>query len=101
LRYNANGSPDSSFGGSGFVDFEFSNDQFATAVAIQPDGKIIVAGSGENSYYSWYSTARYNTNGSVDSSFGWYGLSNSAPSAYFYPENSASAVVIQPDGKIV
>jgi uncharacterized delta-60 repeat protein len=45
-RYNANGSPDSSFGASGWITADFLGGfDEARAVALQPDGKIVAAGS--------------------------------------------------------
>ena len=44
-RYGLNGLPDSSFGSGGFVNTDFSGrNDIATAVALQPDGQIVVAG---------------------------------------------------------
>jgi uncharacterized delta-60 repeat protein len=42
--YNANGSPDTNFGSGGFVDQVFNSAAQATAVVVQPDGKIVAVG---------------------------------------------------------
>jgi uncharacterized delta-60 repeat protein len=73
-RYNADGSLDTSFGTGGWTAtvFNKSSDDGATAVAIQPaDGKILVGGAGNTSHGAHYSfLARYNTNGTLDTTFG-------------------------------
>ncbi|MFE6939292.1 calcium-binding protein [Streptomyces chartreusis] len=105
-RHNADGSVDTSFGGGDgevVTDFENGND-VAQRVAIQPDGKIVVAGrhqetDDEFAGCCWFTVARYNADGSVDTSFGggdgWVspGLAGGA--------EEAVGVAVQPDGRIV
>lgn len=81
LRHNPDGSVDTSFGGTGggtdgevLTDFE-GGDDVAQGVAVQPDGKIVVVGrhqetDDEFAGCCWFTVARYNTDGSVDTSFG-------------------------------
>ncbi|TET06487.1 calcium-binding protein, partial [Candidatus Dependentiae bacterium] len=71
----ATGSLDSSFGTDGRVTISFggSNDQ-ALATVFQPDGKIVVAGHSNASGDFEFGLARYNADGSLDSSFGTAGL---------------------------
>ena len=101
-RYNANGTLDGSFGKGGKVVFDFfgSFDQ-ANAAVLQPDGKIIVAGS--TSYDSvnrdiGFALARFNTDGSTDFSFGSGGKQITE---FFGAGAKANGVVLQPDGKLV
>jgi uncharacterized delta-60 repeat protein len=100
-RYNPDGSLDTSFGSNGKVTTGVFNGGpcGATAGAIQPDGKIVIAGYAYNSsqmkYY--FAVARYNTNGSLDTSFDGDGITTTAALDALW----ASSVVIQPDGKIV
>ena len=70
VRYDANGSLDTSFGTGGKVttDFGSAND-FARSVAIQSDGKIVVAGYSNNGSNDDFALVRYNTDGSLDASF--------------------------------
>ncbi len=73
-RYNADGTLDSSFGDQGktYVDFSSRSDE-ASAVVIQGDGKIVVAGSSADTNDSQdkdFALARLNTDGSLDTSFG-------------------------------
>lgn len=68
---------------------------YATAIALQPDGKLVVAGRCDawNSYH--FCIARYLSNGQLDPTFGLSG-------AGLAPGNGASeglAVAVQPDGK--
>jgi uncharacterized delta-60 repeat protein len=103
-RYNTDGSLDNTFSSDGAQTTDFgSKDDYANLVAIQSDGKIIVAGSsGKSKSGNLDSTnisiARYNTNGSLDNTF------NTDPrlkNAFSETGDQANAVVIQSDGKIV
>jgi uncharacterized delta-60 repeat protein len=82
------------------TDFNISTD-LANAVAVQADGKLVVAGTTyvtTTSRTKIYAIARYNTDGSLDMSFGTNGKVTTD-----FPGLAAviSAVVVQPDGKIV
>ncbi|MFO0841569.1 MAG: hypothetical protein U0797_04090 [Gemmataceae bacterium] len=74
-RYNADGSVDTSFGSGGYTvtDFKTGYDS-ANAVAIQPQGagpsKILAAGSATVANKGVTALARYNANGSLDTTFG-------------------------------
>ncbi len=92
-RYNSGGSLDTSFDGDGKVTTNFGGFAFASGVALQPDGKIVaVGGSGGN-----FALARYNSNGSLDTNFDGDGKVLTD----FGGSESARAVAIQPNGKIV
>ena len=94
-RYNSDGSLDSSFDGDGLVNTDFgTTHDSASAVAVQNDGMIVVAGTNGSDFL----LARYNTNGSLDvAGFGTGGK----VTTNFGGTDFASAIVIQPDGKIV
>jgi uncharacterized delta-60 repeat protein len=95
-RYNINGSLDTSFDGDGKVTTTIignSSDE-ARAVAIQADGKIVVAGQS----IGGFAVVRYNTNGSLDASFDGDGKVTTSISMRV---DEAFAVAIQTDGKIV
>jgi uncharacterized delta-60 repeat protein len=106
-RYNGNGSLDPSFGSGGKVLTDFSDGAYgsvdaANALATQKDGKIVAAGLSlpiDIGVEGW-ALSRYNTNGSLDTSFGNGGkvLTEISPSTSF---ESAHALAIQKDGKIV
>ena len=84
----------------GAIYFTTSNtsDDNPSAVAIQPDGKIVVAGACKNPTFYYVCIVRLNKNGSLDSSFG----SSGKLLTFIGPGNdNVRALAIQPDGKIV
>jgi uncharacterized delta-60 repeat protein len=93
-RYNADGSLDTSFDGDGKVLTDFGGIDYARGVAIQGDGKIVAAGANDTQT----ALARYNADGSLDTSFDGDGKVTDSAGDEF---DDASAVAIQPDGKIV
>ena len=100
VRYNSDGSLDTSFGGDGIVTTAFgSGADISFDLALQPDGKILVAGytnvSGDNDDFA---VARYNPDGSLDSTFDLDGRVTTQVGAR---RDLASRLAIQPDGKIV
>jgi uncharacterized delta-60 repeat protein len=69
LRLNPDGTPDATFSDDGFANLGFSTgDDYATALAIQTDGKIVVAGRASGSG-GRFGIARFNTDGTLDSTF--------------------------------
>jgi uncharacterized delta-60 repeat protein len=99
VRYNSDGSLDTSFGTSGKVTTDISgNTDNATAVAIQSDGKIIVAGGASNGTNNDFALLRYNADGSLDTSFG---TSGKVVLDFAKSDDLAKALMIQGDGKIV
>lgn len=99
-RYLENGALDSSFGTGGIVTTEFYGIDRANALALQPDGKIVVAGrSVAPGTPAAFALARYNADGSLDASFGTGGKVTTT-----FPDSigdGAYSVAIQPDGRIV
>ena len=93
VRYNANGTLDTTFNGTGKVTTAVGDDDSAQGVAVQPDGKIVVAGSSS----SKFALVRYNANGTLDTSFGGSGIVTTTIGV----SSHGSSVAIQPDGKIV
>jgi uncharacterized delta-60 repeat protein len=72
VRYNSDGSLDTSFNGAGKVAANFSrlpSDDTGRAMAVQPDGKVIVAGTTDNGSNNDFAVVRYNSDGSLDTSF--------------------------------
>lgn len=77
MRHNSDGSVDTTFGGGDgevLTDFEQGEDR-AQGVTLQPDGKIVVVGrtqrtADEFAGCCWLTVARYNTDGSLDTTFG-------------------------------
>ncbi len=98
-RFNTDGSPDGNFGNGGvliadIVDLEAQ----AQAVAIQADGKIVVAGSANDSTNNAFALARYNPDGSLDTTFEGDGKVLTTVGTNY---STANAVAIQPDQKIL
>ena len=94
-RYNANGSPDRSFGSGGKVMNDLGRNY---ALAIQPDGKLVAAGGGGSGSNEWeWVLSRYNANGSLDRSFGAGGVVRTPLKITM----GVQALVIQHDGKLV
>lgn len=100
-RLTMNGSLDPAFGSGGIVVRNFamsdSNDQ-ADALAIQPDGKIVAAGSAWNGTDWDFALARYGAGGDLDPGFGTGGL---VTTPLGMASDSATSVLVQPDGKIL
>ncbi|MGI8788174.1 MAG: FG-GAP-like repeat-containing protein [Pyrinomonadaceae bacterium] len=98
-RYNADGTLDSTFGTGGKVTTPIGNaDDFASAVALQTDGKIVVACSASDGVTDDFALARYNANGTLDTTVGTGGK---VTTPIGNADDFASAIAIQTDGKIV
>ena len=102
-RYNAGGGLDPSFGNGGKVKTHFqgvyNTGSTATCVALQPDGKVVVGGFYKNEGTPrQFALTRYNSNGSLDSTFG-----NSGKVVTFAGSGDAfaAAIVLQNNGRIV
>lgn len=100
-RYTSSGALDNTFSDDGilYTDIENSSD-LCRAAALQPDGKIILAGEKYGQTSPEFALIRYNSNGSVDNTFGTGGIvttsfGSSPVSASVY------ALAVQPDGKII
>ena len=108
-RYLPSGQLDRGFGAGGLASagFTFDSDS-GTSVAVQPDGKIIWVGSQGNPAFTpggtfAFAVARFNPDGSLDTSFGTGGRTGIE---FFAPplqgaQEFADAVLVQPDGKIL
>ena len=108
-RLNPDGAYDQSFdgpGGNGNGKFLIpigSSYGVATAVAQQPDGKIVIAGYCYGAGNEDFCTARLNGDGSLDATFA--GPAGNALGKFLLPiglaRDEGTAIVLQPDGKIV
>jgi uncharacterized delta-60 repeat protein len=94
----AAGDLDPTFSGAGFRITDISTgDSMVEAVAIQQDGKIVMAGQTWLNHRFQVALVRLNEDGSLDNSFGTGGITiTTLPGSGF-----AQAVAIQPDGKIL
>jgi uncharacterized delta-60 repeat protein len=99
MRLNADGSPDAAFGdaGTAHTAIEPGQRDSANAVALQADGRIVVAGSSSNVNRD-FAVARYNANGTLDTTFANQGK---LTIDFLGFTDIADSVAIQPDGKIV
>lgn len=101
MRLNEDGSFDNTFSSDGKVNTNIGDDDQATTVLIQSDGKIILAGISDLvGGTSQFAMVRYNSDGSIDNNFGTAGkvvtpLTNSGGQSICY------GGFLQPDGKIV
>jgi uncharacterized delta-60 repeat protein len=100
-RYTITGTLDTSFGTNGFVTTDFSPSPYidpsydrAKDLIIQPDGKIIEAGTSG----VYYAMVRYNPDGSLDTTFGTGGKINTLDAPF---QGNANSITIQNGGKIV
>lgn len=103
-RYNPDGTPDSTFGTDGRVLTPFDGGGSGHDLALQPDCKIVVVGNaGAPTGPTGFALARYNTDGSLDSTFGTEGRVTTVFSAEpgFIGEEAARGVALQSDGRIV
>ncbi len=98
-RYHANGALDRSFSANGWAATNISSgEDWAWDLTLQADGKIVAAGLGHGLPRPTMALVRYRANGSLDPTFG--GDGRVAPNLGPRPE-SAKAVLVQPDGKIL
>ena len=99
VRYNASGERDPGFGKGGIVTSSIRDgDDKAFAICIQPDNKLVAAGSSNDGSFNDFALIRYNSNGTPDASFGKNGIVITSISA---GDDHASAASVQPDGKII
>src|SRR6185369_3808572 len=99
--YNNDGSLDTSLNGTGKLVTDVGSGRYdaANSVAVQTDGKIVVAGTVDSGTSYNFAVTRYNADGGLDTSFNGTGRlvtdigTNTGDYAY--------SVNVQPDGKIV
>jgi uncharacterized delta-60 repeat protein len=98
-RYDASGALDSAFGVDGRVTISLAggNDR-ARGVAVQVDGRIVAAGSAYDGSDWNFAVARYDTDGTLDGTFGGPGW---VTTDFALGDDFAYGVVVQPDGKIL
>ncbi len=99
VRYNPDGTLDTSFGSAGavFTDFRGARD-FGHAVAVQPDGAILVAGPAASGVNTDFAVARYTAGGQLDTGFG---TSRTVLTDFGSGSDAGYAIVLQPDGQIL
>ncbi len=102
-RYNPDGSLDGSFALGGKVTTDFGSpsnpsSDIARSLTIQADGKILIAGDGQTSRGIDFALARYNSDGSLDTTFAKTGKVITDFNSNWDQGNS---VTVQSDGKIL
>lgn len=98
MRLNPDGSPDTSFGTQGRTNVTLNGNSSALAMAVQPDGKIVLVGRDSAGSTSKVAVARFTESGQLDTTFSEDGKLLLTPGAF---ENSAEAVAIDSGGRIV
>lgn len=102
IRYNTDGTLDSTFGSGGVVSIQIGQESSGRAIAIQPDNQILVSGFAVDTLdNSCFTVARFNSaDGSLDTTFNSTGVQ---PGAVLTPagNNGAFAIAIQSNGQIV
>ena len=107
FRYNPDGSLDTSFNGSGVAkaDIGGANLDDAFSIALQPDGKFVLSGLtyAQRCCRGDFATARFNSDGSLDTTFNGTGSIITPTQTFFQPENDVPShgITVQGDGKIV
>ncbi|WP_405941017.1 calcium-binding protein [Streptomyces sp. NBC_00207] len=102
VRYNADGSLDTTFGDGGRVSTDIAGgSDTANGVALQADGKIVVVGISENleGGVAWFTVVRYNADGSLDTTFDRDG--KAVTDFGGGGADQGSDIAVQADGKIV
>jgi len=98
-RFNVDGTLDNSFAGNGRVIVDYGTGiGNGTAIAIQPDGKIVVGGYTSNGANQDFALARLNTSGTFDNSFG---IGGKILIDFSDSDDLLHGIAIQSDGKIV
>jgi uncharacterized delta-60 repeat protein len=98
LRLKKDGSMDNTFGNNGIQMTDFGGYDAANGLAIQPDGKILLAGYANNNNGSVFTLVRYNTDGNLDNSFNGNGK---LITSFGLNAEAGHAIILQPDGKII
>ncbi len=96
-RYNSDGSLDTALGTTGIIFTQIGIHAKLNQIALQTDGKIVAVGVARNSLINTFVTIRYNTDGTLDNTFGTNGIVETSIGDY----SEANALAIQNDGKIV
>ncbi|MCK4692150.1 MAG: DUF2341 domain-containing protein, partial [Anaerolineales bacterium] len=99
IRYNVDGTLDTTFDVDGMTTTDFGTwANVVGDIALQPDGKIVAAGWSNNGTSREFAVARYNSDGSLDTTFDGDGI---AIADITTNDDEANGVTIQSDGKIV
>ncbi|MDZ8184907.1 MAG: DUF4347 domain-containing protein [Nostoc sp. ChiSLP02] len=99
VRYNSDGTLDTTFNTTGKVITDFNgNNDFAYSISIQSDGKILVTGVTNNGSNDDFAIARYNSDGTLDTTFNTTGT---VTTDFNGNDDGGNSITIQSDGKIL
>ncbi len=98
VRYNTNGTLDTTFGGTGIVTTDFGSLEQMDDFVIQADGKIIMSGKVRNNDQGDFLLLRYNSDGSLDTSFG---IGGKVVTDFGGSTDTAMGIAQQADGKVI
>jgi uncharacterized delta-60 repeat protein len=102
VRFLPDGAPDASFGTGGAASAASLGSFGGTALAVQPDQKIVLGGQASGASQASFSVVRFTTGGQLDTGFGAGGVATvTFPSPPGGLAATASTVLVQPDGKIL
>ncbi len=99
-RYTANGTLDATFGTNGVITTPLGSGTLEQRIVLQPDGKFVVASQTYNSQTSEVAVVRYNSNGTLDTTFGTGGITKTSVGI----GNGflrVSEILVQTDGKLL
>lgn len=99
VRFNSDGTLDNTFGTSGKVTENFEFLDGANGVVLQPDGKILITGGTFNGSSSNTFVARYNSDGTLDATFGSSG--GKILTSFSSSNDSSNSIALRADGKII
>jgi uncharacterized delta-60 repeat protein len=96
-RFNADGSPDMSFGYHGRLITDLGGNDTPADIVLQPNGDIILFGASDNRFC----VARYLPDGQLDNTFGSGGITTTDPTAGAGGTATVAGIALRPDGKLV
>ena len=97
VRYNADGTPDTTFGTGGTIITDLGGWDFGQAIALQPDNRIIVVGTSITGNSRNIALVRYNADGTPDTTFGTGGTIITDLGGWDFGQ----AIALQPDNRII
>jgi len=98
LRYNINGTPDNTFGEGGAFSVNLGGDEYGVSVVVLSDGKILTAGTQGESPFSDFLILKFNSDGTIDQTFGTNGI---VTTDFGITHDIANNIMINSDGKII
>lgn len=101
MKFNEDGSVDTSFGNNGVAIYEGYEISYAEDLCLQEDGKIVIGGMWVGEGHNIACFARFNANGTLDTSFGNNGVVEIAVGNYYTGQSFTTAIDVDKEGNIV